>query len=196
MTSASPHAEQADLAGEIDRLYLNRWALLLTPLCTPFRAHTHPREVERGKWADVSCNSLGKIPVKKGWNAAAVERWRSGEGREAHIAQMARHLASGGNIGLVVPPGVLVLDADTPEAVCALEAVLDDAPRQDTANGSHYIVRVPVDAKINATVRLELTTGVFVDLRAAGKSQIACEPSIHETGAAYSWRRELPEVGK
>ena len=77
----------------LDDLYPGRWALLLTPV-----------------------RRAGKIPTTKKWNDAALARWEKGTGRKLHLRSVAEHLASGGNIGLVIPPGHVVLDADSPEA--------------------------------------------------------------------------------
>src|SRR5262245_11544414 len=80
----------ADLAAELDRLYPGAEALLLTLLCAPTRQHEHQGGV---------CESPGKIPIRPGWNTAAIERWRSGQGRSQHITAVARHITDGGNIG-------------------------------------------------------------------------------------------------
>src|SRR5262249_18720011 len=48
-------------------------------------------------------------------------------------------------------------------------------------------------ADIRATVALELASGVTVDVRSGGRSQIAAAPSTHASGTTYIWRRELPE---
>jgi uncharacterized protein (DUF927 family) len=121
-----------------------------------------------------------------------VDRWRSGHGREQRLHEITTHLESGGNVGLAIPPGVVVLDADTPEAVAFLNAALPDAPMQESRPGrAHFAVRVPLDASINATVNVEIAPGVKVDVRSAGLSQIVVEPSIHPTGSPYTWKRPL-----
>ena len=45
---------------------------------------------------------------------------------------------------------------------------------------------------LSQRARVELFDGVSVDLRTGGHGQIACEPSIHPNGFAYSWEQELP----
>ncbi len=176
----------ADLRRWIDEaLYPDRLAFLLTPLCSPAKPHEH-----RG----ASCAHPGKVPQVAGWNAEAVARWQaSGADRDAHVDAIARHVASGGNVGWCVPPGVLVLDADTIEAVAWLDCALPDAPMQESRVGrAHFVVAVPPDLAINATVKAELAPGISVDLRSAGRSQIVVEPSQHATGSFYTWKRSLP----
>ena len=67
---------------------------------------------------------------------------------EDHLSEMARHIDSGGNIGLAIPPNTLVLDADTTEAVQWLERhpAFEDAPSQETRKGRHYMVLAPAEA--------------------------------------------------
>lgn len=173
----------SEIERALDRLYPSSWALLLTPICGR-EQHRHGRK---------TCAHPGKRPIGGGWQRKAVERWRAGRRRAEHISSMAQHLAKGGNVGLVVPPGAVVLDADTTQSVRAGEALLDDAPIQRTTKGAHFVARVPASASIKATVKLDLGGGVEVDVRSAARSQIVVEPSIHASGTVYSWIRELPE---
>jgi len=177
----------AELREALDALYPGRLALLLVPLCEPAPHQHKDREGNAHE-----CTSPGKQPLGAAWNARAVERWHSRVERDAHLEEIAHHAALGGNIGWTVPPGVLVLDGDTAAAVAWLDAALPDAPMQATAKGAHFVVSVPADLEINATVRLELADGIAVDLRSAGRSQIAVEPSRHATGSLYTWKRALP----
>lgn len=165
-------------------LYPGRLANLLVHLCFPARLHRHREE---------SCGSPGKVPLPPGWNAQALARWRNGEDVALVCEQAARHLASGGNVGWVVPPGLVVLDADSAEAVTWLHTALPDAPYQESRVGrGHFVVRAPSEIEIQARVKVELAPGVVVDLRVGGRSQIVVEPSVHATGARYTWKRPLP----
>jgi hypothetical protein len=49
------------------------------------------------------------------------------------------------------------------------------------------------DEEISQEVALEIAPGIEVDLRVGGKGQVVCEPSVHESGALYTWKRPLPE---
>lgn len=180
---------------ELDRLYPGTQALLLTKLCGPGCAG-HGAQSTSGGWATVPCETPGKRPLERGFNAAATARARQGsdEQRDVHILATARHFADGGNVGWVVPDDCLVMDADTAEAVALCMALLPIAPRQRTRKGAHFVVRLRAgEAKrLKAKVKVPIAPGVEVDLRAGGKSQIACEPSVHATGASYSWEVALP----
>ncbi len=58
--------------------------------------------------------------------------------------------------------------------------------------GGHFVVAVPADLDIRNATKITLTEDVSVDLRSAEKGQIVVEPSIHESGAPYTWKRPLP----
>ena len=191
-----PHAHDGDPRAnheaDLDRLYPARLALLLTRLCTPAHAHTHAQKVD-DEWVEVPCAHLGKVPLDKGWNAAGVARCQSGEGREEHIATLARHLEDDGNVGLVVPPG-------RARARCR-HAGSGARPRSGArrcAAAGHRARLALRRARSGgcgdqaAPSSFEVAPGVKVDLRSGGSAQIVCEPSVHATGALYCWKRELP----
>jgi len=178
--SAAPEFGTADAYAAILRaLYPMPWAPALIPLCGS-APHAHRGEC---------CGSPGKRPTEKRWTTCARERFERGE--SADLDALGRHLASGGNVALAVPPGVLVLDADSPEAVAALETMLADAPMQTTRRGAHFAMRAPAGLALTNTTHVELAPGVVVDIRAAGAC-IAVDPSTQASGAGYCWRRELP----
>jgi AAA domain/Bifunctional DNA primase/polymerase, N-terminal/Primase C terminal 1 (PriCT-1) len=159
-------------AANLDALYPDRWAALLIAVGTD------------------------KRPLAQGWNTRAIERW-SNSGASENLMRAAQWVASGGNLGLVAPPGCIVLDADTPDAVALLAQWLPDAtPMQETARGAHFLLRVSdLDpAEIDQRVGLEIAPGVRVDLRIGSKGQIVVEPSVHESGATYCWKRPLPRT--
>jgi len=184
-----PGLDLGTVATDLATLYPSRLALLLVPLCSPARPHSH---------GATPCTAPGKVPFARGWAADAVVRYEDPEADTAeHLARMAAHLAGGGNVGWVVPPGTLVLDADTLEAVAHLEARLPEGPSQESRPGrGHYLVRAP-EAPLRARCRVDLAPGVAVDLRCGGRSQIVVEPSRHATGAHYTWvRRLLADLGR
>jgi len=178
--AATPRTELLELLAE---LYPGDLALGLLPLCAP------RCEIHHG----APCSSPGKRPLDAGWTAAAAARWADADGdADRWRARIADHAARGGNIGWCPPKRVLVLDADTPEAVAYLERALPDAPMQETASGAHYVVRLPEGVTVPARCGVELAAGIAVDLRPGGAAQIVVAPSIHASGAAYCWRRQLP----
>jgi len=182
MTAADASPDH-DVLATLHELYPGRWASLLVELCSPTRAHAH---------GEGPCTTnRGKRPLAKGWHTQAVERWRAGAPTDSKLSPLAAHLARGGNLGLALPPGVVALDADTPEAAAWLETALPDAPVQATARGAHFLVRV--EHAVAATTGLEILPGIRVDVRAGERSQIVVEPSTHASGAAYTWKRNLPE---
>lgn len=182
--SAETHQDAArEMHAELDRLYPGALALLLLPLCRP-SPHEH-----RG----AECNHVGKVPVEGGWNAAALARFSAGTWRDERLREIAHHLAGGGNVGWAVPLGVVVLDADTHEAAAALLAAVPEAPFQRTSKGAHVVLAVPPEITLMAETDIEIAAGLVVDVRAAGKSQIAVEPSIHFSGDLYTWGTPLPD---
>jgi hypothetical protein len=177
-----PAAQADDVLATLRELYPGRWASLLVELCAPAGPHKH---------REGACTTPGKRPLAKGWHTKAVERWRAGPPSEDRLRALAAHLERGGNLGLAIPPGVVGLDADTPEASAWLAAALEDGPAQSTARGGHHLAQL--DGAVVATCKLEILDGVRVDVRAGERSQIVVEPSTHATGARYTWRRALPE---
>ncbi|MCH7643405.1 MAG: DUF3987 domain-containing protein [Myxococcales bacterium] len=134
-----------------------------------------------------------KFPREEEWGKRAIERYENGSDRETHLEKIKGHVKFGGNVGLVVPPGVVVLDADTPEAVAWLKAALPDAPHQESSPGhAHFVCRTPPGVRFSNRVKVEIIPGVAVDVRSLG-SQIVVEPSIHPSGSLYTWKQGLPE---
>ncbi len=91
------------------------------------------------------------------------------------------------NIGLAIPPGLVVLDLDSPDAWHRLKAQdrgLPSTVQARTARGAHFWYRVPGRARN----RVGLSEGV--DLRAHGGYVLAA-PSVHPSGVLYAWRVPL-----
>jgi hypothetical protein len=96
------------------------------------------------------------------------------------------------NLGLLPPPGVLVLDADTPAEVDRLETdypELATAPRCDTPRGgAHLYTRLPDGTPPpRAAVR---AAGRDLDVRGLGRAYLVAPPSTVPQGA-YNWTRDL-----
>jgi len=127
-----------------------------------------------------------KRPIRTGWNSDALERHARGiDGRDQHLDVIAKHVATGGNVGLVVPPGFVALDAADEHGLAYCREQLPDAPWQRTAHGGHVIARLPQGVELTAEKKAEIAPGVKVDLRPGGKTQIVVEPSVHRTDARY-----------
>lgn len=91
------------------------------------------------------------------------------------------------NIGLAIPPGLLVLDLDSPEVwqqLAALDYELPATAQADTARGAHFWYRL-ADAARN---RVGLLPGL--DVRADG-GYVLAPPSVHPSGARYRWQVPL-----
>lgn len=93
------------------------------------------------------------------------------------------------NIGVRIPPGVVVVDVDGPAGVEALRAG-GPIPRTltaATARGWHLWFAAP------AGVELRQRAAVLpaVDTRASGKGYVVAPPSVHATGVVYEWARRV-----
>jgi hypothetical protein len=94
------------------------------------------------------------------------------------------------NIGLAVPDGYVVVDVDGPEGQEALrdtDRALPATAIQTTGRGAHYLYRTldRIPPRSNLMPK--------VDLRGPG-SYIVAAPSVHASGACYSWAVPLDQV--
>jgi len=90
------------------------------------------------------------------------------------------------NIGLAVPPGLVVVDIDNREAMNQLKAEDRELPataRSTTGRGLHFYYRTDIQIR-NA---VSLLPGI--DLRGQG-GYVVAPPSVHPSGARYRW--EVP----
>ncbi len=172
----------SETCGILDDLYPGELALRLIPLCPANQKHQHGAR---------ACESRGKTPVERNWIKNADSRCWEGHSREQRLAEMADHLDGGGNVGLVLPEGVMALDADSNQSRAYLAVALPDAPQQETSRGGHFLVRVPKSAGVKNTVKVDIGDGIQVDIRGYG-AQIVVEPSIHASGHQYAWKQGLP----
>lgn len=203
MQEPLPRGDAAHYETELARLYPGPSSLLLIRLCKPHEAHEH---------GGGPCTQPGKVPLSKGWNTGAIERYTGAlfaqeDDTTSHITAAASWLAQGGNVGWVIPPGFLVLDCDSPdttewaaEQLGEKQAILGRAdaryPAQQSQPGRmHFLVRLPSALELNlgnqASRYLECGK---IDLRASGRGQIVCAPSTHATALQeYEWLVPLPE---
>lgn len=91
----------------------------------------------------------------------------------------------GANIGLAIPPGVVVLDIDSPESFQFLHAQGFELPAtvcSATARGEHHWYSTE-------GFRARNGVGLFpgIDLRAAG-GYVVVPPSVHASGVTYRWK--------
>ncbi len=169
------------------RALYRKWTPLLVQLCHPTRPHFHGDPPE-------PCESPGKAATPAGYNRKALARFERADAAEldAHLEAMASHLdLGGGNLGLVLPPTIYIIDPDSAEATTELARRLPEAPFQATARGGHFPVRVADGLRLRAGAKLDLGDGIVADIKTPGQ-HIACEPSVHASGAAYAWKRALP----
>lgn len=153
------------------------------------------------------CTSPGKVPHRTGWQHEPERITDIDE----HVTDLDMHLEQGGNVGLVIPDGELVLDIDktldgedcTAEnrdrwaAPVALER-FEGYPIQITggriqlpdgrqvAHGIHVWVD-PLGYQPGTTHY----DGIPFTARIAGQ-QVVAEPSVHGSGAQYQWYLDEP----
>lgn len=88
------------------------------------------------------------------------------------------------NIALIAGRGMLVVDVDGPEGAAALASagiVVDTAPCSRTARGHHYFFAGTAPDRI----------GLFPQVDVRGVGYVVAPPSVHETGAVYTWDRPI-----
>jgi len=177
-----PHAPDADLLRgaieELDDSYPGPWALGLIEL-----------------------RARAKTPIRDGWLADAMSRyaaWAGGDDTDRgllcvqHLAEIAEHVARGGNVGLALPPGVVAVDVEDPVTARACDA--DDPAWQWSRQGEergHALYRASGELRQGD---LDIPGAPApVKTRIGGRGFIVCSPSVHpETGEPYTWARELP----
>lgn len=123
---------------------------------------------------------LSKVPLTRCGvkdatvNTDAIRRWWT--------------LRPNANIGLAIPPGLVVLDLDSPEALQRLRAeglALPSTVDATTGRGRHLWYSVG-----NTTIQNRVALFPDVDIRAAG-GYVVVPPSIHPSGAVYRWKVQL-----
>lgn len=135
--------------------------------------------------------ATGKEPVNDDWTSFVERRIQLKESKSETFKDIAHELERGRNIGMVIPPGVLCLDYDDPATTSSVLALYPDAPAQVTQSGGvHLFFRIKPGETFKGTTKLNID-GLIFDLRAAGRSQVACFPSIGLLGK-YHWLRPLP----
>lgn len=148
-----------------------------------------------GSWTAGLVRLRNKKPIDAGWNRDAESRWLSGAGdwREA----IEEHLAHGGDVGMVPPPGVVCIDCDNVEAVQWVERLKDpETPWMvRTERSAHAWLSYTLPPNVGGWLSkgLTLPNGAKLDLRVEGKSQGVVPPSQHASGTHYAWVTPFPE---
>jgi len=143
------------------------------PAC--YYEHLHSEKALK----DGLCKSPGKTPLC-GWKELQDRLPSEAEIRE-WFARWPR-----ANLAIVTGQhsGVVVIDADTPEAIAYLEQQggLEGAPSQRTGKGRHWFLKHP--GRHIKTQAGQLGKGI--DVRANGGMTVVA-PSLHRSGREYEW---------
>lgn len=92
------------------------------------------------------------------------------------------------NLGLAVPSGYLVVDLDSPDVYARLRAEDLELPATVTATTGRGVHKWYSTGQLQVRNRVALLPGI--DIRAPG-GYIVAPPSVHPSGAIYSWQVEL-----
>jgi len=124
------------------------------------------------------------IPVEYGGKRPTIY-WKDYQTHRASDEDLQSWFAYGTNlnIGIVTGKisGVIVIDADSTDAVEWCEANLPPTPTVQTAQGRHYYVKFAPGIKNTVNIG-----GLKLDIRAEG-GYVVAPPSVHKTGITYSW---------
>lgn len=136
----------------------------------------------------LAVHGLSVIPVEYGGKRPAIA-WKDYQTRRPTDEEVRHWFGNGNdlNIGVVtgVVSGLVVIDADSTEAVEWCEANLPQTPTVKTARGRHYYLKFRAGLKNTVGVG-----GRKLDIRADG-GYVVAPPSVHKTGVIYSWIKGL-----
>ncbi|MDW5562993.1 MAG: bifunctional DNA primase/polymerase [Methanomassiliicoccus sp.] len=130
----------------------------------------------------------GKEAMGNGWN-----EWENAY--PFNSLQLAKHIADGGNYGVLCGHGLIVIDADYPEVAATVDERLPKTftvkSGRDGAGGFHYYYWCP---DLPNPIRLEVPgakKGEGGDVQSTGK-QVIGPGSTHRTGRKYEIVKDLP----
>ena len=123
----------------------------------------------------------GKRPLLSQWKIRQTERltW-------LELERLFRPLR---NLAIITgqtqeTPNVLVIDADSADAIAFLNAEAPATPmRCKTGNGEHRYFQLPQGLFLKNSVKVN---GIAVDIRSQG-AYVVCPPSVHPSGRKYEW---------
>lgn len=126
------------------------------------------------------------VPLGKG-TKAAIRSFRASSSDPEGTEEWSRNHR--GNLGIVVPPGMLALDFDSFDAAIAFATIhqLPATACQITPRGAHVWLRIPAADRVR-----QKSLQVGIDLRCAGRGYLVVEPSETNRGSYY-WL-EYPET--
>jgi hypothetical protein len=130
----------------------------------------------------------GKEAIGEGWNL-----WENAYPHDSK--ELTRHIAAGGNYGVLCGRGLVVIDADYPEVAAAVDERLPETftvkSGRDGAGGFHYYYWCP---DLPDPIRLEVPgakKGEGGDVQSTGK-QVIGPGSVHRTGRKYQAIEDRP----
>lgn len=186
----------ADNSRIVEDFIPSAWAYGLVALCGT-APHTHGQRDANGQWVQVECSTPGKRPTTPAFNTTAARRWSEQLEPFGHLAGAQDVLDHGGNLGMVPPPGVMIVDADTAATCDWLDDICPpNTPiMRRTEASAHYYLRFSGDLSLKAKrITWEADQRQYaLDLRLPGKSQAVVPPSKHKSGRHYQWEEPLPE---
>lgn len=130
---------------------------------------------------------FGFTPIPVNGKSPILKNWTAFEPTEQDIIDCwIRH--PNANIGVITGRNVIVVDADSPEAVIWVEQHLPATPvKVITARGMHFYYSIAPGVHIPNMVNRTL----HIDVRGVG-GQVVVPPSIHpDTKKSYAWHEEI-----
>lgn len=173
----APEEELDAVLEQVTRLHT--LGINTVPVCRPSLA-----DWCSASWHPTPCEERGKRPLVAGYPARAHRLLELG----TLVIEFEGHWPCG--LGMVVPVGCVVVEADSPDAEAELLAlggpVMDSAPARErrTGRGRGWIFRV--DPALNLTPATRLGTSEAIDVLTAG-SLFVLPPSVHRTMHTFAW---------
>lgn len=129
---------------------------------------------------------MSVIPLKPRDKRPAISAWKPYTEKRADANLMNKWFQHDHNVAIVTGAisGLVVLDADAPDALDGLE--LPDSVEAITGSGGrHLYYKAPSGVTLGNRARLD---GRKLDIRAEN-GYVVCPPSVHPNGTPYRWRQ-------
>lgn len=141
-----------------------------------------PSTLQREEFRFVKVRSREKRAFETGWQHTANYQYND--------VELAKHLSSGGNYGVVTNYGNLaILDLDDAKAVALIEPFLPSTFTVKTSKGCHYYFLLRGYAK---KVILQMNGHHLGELQAGPTFYVVGPGSIHPSGIKYEVERNVP----